>query len=466
MLRLHEAAAPRGQRMHRIIRIRQKVQGATGQLKALPLTTRPRRILSTFGSPIPASMGCDMGLPGDATCLEQARDALLGLFMHGVVRRCSLALAILCGLALLGSTILGAVALAGIYLDIDNGWNDFDEQCVACARQLGVELTPTLIPECVGTMNAAQSHFCTTNQVVLTRCQKVYVVVYSYITFLTLPWRIANLHHLFCSPRGAAPGLDFYGRPTSAAWFHINVGTRQWIAALLNFSWLSYLASLVAHISFPTYRLSTSLAGYLSQSIPSFLSTASLMVACHIQLRAEEAVQRAERLAAALPRAPRRVDQMNAALRRWRAGEAPLWQCLREQYALYKDVRRQYEQRLLNKKADQLTGIGWLSQKFYQTTDEAVAKLQAAARGYLSRKRMKIRQRAATCIQVVWRGRSIKMSADTSLISKRTHSQVREKRKSRTNKALSLAAKANSHLSSSALLATPENPDESDTALV
>ena len=48
-------------------------------------------------------------------------------------------------------------------------------------------------------------------------------VVYTAASALltTLPWRVANVWHVSCSPRDCSAGLDFYGRPTNAIWFHI-----------------------------------------------------------------------------------------------------------------------------------------------------------------------------------------------------------------------------------------------------
>ena len=60
-------------------------------------------------------------------------------------------------------------------------------------------------------------------------CIKVIIILLGYINFLPLPWRVAiGVDAVF--PPKAAPrasddppgvGLDFYGRPTEALWFHM-----------------------------------------------------------------------------------------------------------------------------------------------------------------------------------------------------------------------------------------------------
>ena len=79
-----------------------------------------------------------------------------------------------------------------------------------------------------------------------------------WLGLLTLPWRLANAVHLLGKRRACDAGLDFYGRPTKAIWFHIPPAKRrrvvallvgnvlcQWLTQLCRFVWSSYNASQV-----------------------------------------------------------------------------------------------------------------------------------------------------------------------------------------------------------------------------
>jgi hypothetical protein len=85
---------------------------------------------------------------------------------------------------------------------------------------------------------------------------QILTALFSYITLFTLPWRIANAAHLWCSRRSCEAGLDFYGRPAKGIWWHIPPQKRKCIVGLLvgnafmqyatqacRFAWSSYAAS-------------------------------------------------------------------------------------------------------------------------------------------------------------------------------------------------------------------------------
>ena len=59
----------------------------------------------------------------------------------------------------------------------------------------------------------------------------------------TLPWRLANAHHLWLSARSSAVGRDFYGRPTDALWFAIPPRHRGGVVLLLLASTFAQLAN-------------------------------------------------------------------------------------------------------------------------------------------------------------------------------------------------------------------------------
>ena len=70
-------------------------------------------------------------------------------------------------------------------------------------------------------------------------------ILFTYGALMTLPWRLSNVAHLWCSRRSSAPGCDFYGRPTDAIWFHIPTIHRKGIILILLCSAFSQLANQV-----------------------------------------------------------------------------------------------------------------------------------------------------------------------------------------------------------------------------
>lgn len=75
----------------------------------------------------------------------------------------------------------------------------------------------------------------------------------SYINFLPIPWRLAILHHAFCSRRSCADGHDFYGRPTTALWFNLPLHRRRVIAVLLNLAYAMHFGSFASHAVYQSY---------------------------------------------------------------------------------------------------------------------------------------------------------------------------------------------------------------------
>ena len=59
------------------------------------------------------------------------------------------------------------------------------------------------------------------------------MLIFFYNFTVSLPWRIANLHHLSCcTAHSCRPGVDYYGRPTTALWFFIPPARRRTIVLL------------------------------------------------------------------------------------------------------------------------------------------------------------------------------------------------------------------------------------------
>ena len=123
----------------------------------------------------------------------------------------------------------------GIFFGVDNGWGDVDSACLACAAVLNITVDRMHVPQCA---TVPTPHFCTINEEVFNFNVKGFVILFSYINGLPIPWRLSIAAHLFCSSRPSHEGVDFYGRPTEAIWFHIRRRTRQKIAVGLNGAWL------------------------------------------------------------------------------------------------------------------------------------------------------------------------------------------------------------------------------------
>ena len=84
------------------------------------------------------------------------------------------------------------------------------EACIACAQFLNVTLTRKSVPACGGTAFTQVTGyvvptFCTYNQTIFNMCIKAFVILFSYINFLPIPWRLAIFHHAWCSSRIQMP---------------------------------------------------------------------------------------------------------------------------------------------------------------------------------------------------------------------------------------------------------------------
>ena len=318
-IRTESGMATPSVRLHRIIRVQRRVNQAATRLQA-PTRTRSRRTITALASPVPDALQhfVEGDLPADATLLEQLRDVILGAYIQPLARRIFLGVATTAIILCIVSASLLGYATMGIYLGIDNGWNEFDEECKACANALAIELSPRDVPDC----DDLHVDACTENQRIFNVTKKMFIVCFSCTNFLAIPWRVAILHHVFCSRRPSNVGLDFYGRPTTAVWFQISRTSRRYIAVLVNVAWMCQFLALAAHLQHQTYATSRlGSAGFIFQTVASGVSSSTLVLAVLIQIRAEERVMTQARKTAGLPPAPSLWRGLRVALQRWRAGE-------------------------------------------------------------------------------------------------------------------------------------------------
>ena len=93
---------------------------------------------------------------------------------------------------------------------------------------------------------------------------QILTALFTYISFFTLPWRVANAIHLMgigSRKRSCEAGVDFYGRPTKGIWFHIPPRKRRWIVALLCGNFLCQYATQGCRFGWSSYPASQSLPG-------------------------------------------------------------------------------------------------------------------------------------------------------------------------------------------------------------
>lgn len=263
----------------------------------------------------------------DATRLERARDLVLHIFARPKVARLFLILAVIVALLVVAWGLVIAWAVLGLFLRVDNGWNNYSDECVALARQYNQTLAPDYIPKPPGAKWGWSRHtdveFCTANQYWFNASIKAFVVLFSYINFLPIPWRLAILHDAWCSPRfkepsigenGLVTGFDFYGRPTNAMWFSLPRRRRRQISLLLNCAYAFHFASLAMHRVYYTYLEGQTWPGVFWQNLPFLLSIGSQIAAGVIQGKAETEVRKQEGGA----RPPTELSVFLAALRKWR----------------------------------------------------------------------------------------------------------------------------------------------------
>ena len=266
------------------------------------------------------------GTPPDASCLEWCRDRVLSFFAHPVVSRVCAVLALLTCVAVVGFGLLILWTICGLYFGLPSSWSETEPACALFLYVNGSRLAdgPTDDPNVVIWQGIPRVHgmyvadFCNLNQRWMNRCVKAFVVLFSYINFLPIAWRLSILHHSWCSCRLVAEGLDFYGRPTGAMWFHIPVRTRRYVAILLNLAWVAHFVCLAMHAVYVEYIDSQTWPGAFAQNLPFALSIIFMVMAGVAQGKAEN------KLVAERPDEfpPGALKYLKDGFRKWRSGEA------------------------------------------------------------------------------------------------------------------------------------------------
>ena len=302
------------------------------------------------GLPMPPSLWKTVkkGAPQDATCYERVRDRILLSFVHPVVAKVMLVLALLVSISVVGMGLVMCWAMVGLFFDIPNGWEATRSVCLNASGWNETSSTGLKVPMVDGEYVTA---FCSLNQWWFNACIKVFVLLFSYVNFLPIPWRLASAHHVYCSHRPSEAGVDFYGRPTDAMWFNIPKRTRRKIAVGLNLAWMSHFACVATHLVWSEYIQGQTFPGLLYHNLPFVMSIFFQVSAAVAQTRAENVLiaEQPERFP------PRPITHVIDGWRKWRAGEG--------EGSLVKTVKAEFRaERALRPKrkpnyASSLTGI-------------------------------------------------------------------------------------------------------------
>ncbi|KAL1506946.1 hypothetical protein AB1Y20_007810 [Prymnesium parvum] len=92
-------------------------------------------------------------------------------------------------------------------------------------------------------------------------CIQILTLLFTYVAFITLPWRLANYVHLRGRHRSCDVGLDFYGRPSDGVWFHTPLPPRRKIVRLLLLNTVFTLLAQLARLIWSDYTSSQSMPG-------------------------------------------------------------------------------------------------------------------------------------------------------------------------------------------------------------
>ena len=88
-------------------------------------------------------------------------------------------------------------------------------------------------------------------------------------------------------------GVDFYGRPTEALWFHLPVHTRKIVAWCLNIGYVAHYVSLGTHIYYWEYWDTQGMPGAPAVNIPFIISIVVPIIGAQFQGAAEKTVMKA-----------------------------------------------------------------------------------------------------------------------------------------------------------------------------
>ena len=270
------------------------------------------------GMPVPAALTSsryDRGPPPDAHFLELARDKLLFAMAGKKARLVFMSLSIAVVIIVLIWGLIVFWAFLGLFLGFTtNGWGEELPECLAQATRDNKTLYPLYVPTCDYERGLT---YCNLNQYYFNASIKAFVIIFSYINFLPIPWRLSILWHVFCSRRKATPGSDLYGRPTMALWFNIGLQQRRVIAVLLNLAYALHFLTLANHCIFWEFCEGQQVVGALSQNVPFILSLICAIGGGVLQGKAED------RLIKEHPEIypPRPHTFVYGALKRWVRGE-------------------------------------------------------------------------------------------------------------------------------------------------
>ena len=202
----------------------------------------------------------------DSTCIERARDRVLGLLSQPMLSVWTL-LGIVHMLAIIG------VGAWFFFLLVDNLRPFRNFAMTDDAREVF--------------MNAGM---------------QALTALFTWSALLTMPWRLSNATHLtyntgrdscntcvgrLCcaagKPRSCAPGLDFYGKPTEGIWFHIPTFHRRAIVSLLIVSTFAQVLAQAVRIVYNSYELSSSYPGSAWCNATFFTSMGAALTAAFYQ---------------------------------------------------------------------------------------------------------------------------------------------------------------------------------------
>lgn len=226
---------------------------------------RPAAYPTPF-APLHASAGTALrrAAPVDATLYEKGRDAaLLALDMYAGTHLF---------VALTALWALAVVVFGVLYFFLLVGWHGFPPlpplpPLPVAADNATVAANVTTAANTTATSNAtAMADAQEAAAAVDTRtseadhlaniCIQILTALFTYISFFTLPWRVANAVHLLGRRRSCEAGLDFYGRPTKGIWFHLPPRKRCCIVALLCGNFLMQYATQLCRFAWSSYRSS------------------------------------------------------------------------------------------------------------------------------------------------------------------------------------------------------------------
>jgi len=182
------------------------------------------------------------------------------------------------------------------------------------------------------------AEFCNLNQYVFNINIKVIVIVLTYVNFLPIPWRIAILVDAIGDVIHPDPavGLDFYGRPTEALWFHISRLDRARISFFLNTAWFFHMINLVFILYYWNYIDTQIWPGAFLINMPALLSIGSVITGGVLQGKAEQKLIDAQ--PERFPPAP--TKYIKEGFHEWRTGKSgkPLMETIKAKLSDFEDT--------------------------------------------------------------------------------------------------------------------------------